>query len=357
MYINNKIFAMKFKCVISLCIILFLLSCATTVKDERESGVLPPQSEQNLGTDTDKNSGEESDELNQETENTEYELAENEVLIPAEPTAEELYLAYLDNIKITVVNSPEGKKSEGFKDRYLFTVTDNSIASEDNYVADFNLKITYPVAKNGTEYTFDSQIVTSDADGKVYFTPPVFDFSANTQLSVIPFNLETEDEAVIEKQESMKVEAPFKIKTTISSAVLFIWEYNELNKPTGNSYELISALRARRIYNIGNAPVNESSDIGKSTDYIYKQNYEIIGSSYQYLIGGTIKFVDRVTKVDDGYEAYLVADIYAIEMKTGNKVYENVIENVEVGTNWNNAVSKCKDELSEKIIEDLFYSL
>ena len=186
---------------------------------------------------------------------------------------------------ITVINSPEGKKSEGFKDRFLFSVTDTSIASDSNYVEDFKIKITYPVAKKGNEYTFDSQVFTSNADGKVYFTPPLFDFSANTQLFVMPYNLETQDEKVLEKQEAMKVAAPFKIKTSISSAVLFVWEYNELNKPTGNSYELISALRAKKIYNVGNAPVNESSDIGKPADYIYKENYEIIGSSYQYLIG------------------------------------------------------------------------
>ena len=358
MYINNKIFCMKLKCVISLCIILFLISCASTVKDnQRESELLPPQSEQEIASNPETTSDEEVDELNLERENPEEEVEEKEVLIAAEPSEEEIYLALLDNIKITVINSPEGKKSEGFKDRFLFSVTDTSIASDSNYVEDFKIKITYPVAKKGNEYTFDSVISASNADGKVYFTPPLFDFSANTNLFVMPYNLETQDEKVLEKEESMKIAAPFKIKTSISSAVLFIWEYNELNKPTGNSYELISALRAKKIYNVGNAPVNESSDIGKPTDYIYKANFEIIGSSYQYLIGGTIKFVDKVTKVDDGYQAHLIADIYAIEMKSGNKVYENVIENIQVGTNWNNAVSKCKDSLAEKIIEDLFYSL
>ena len=99
MYINNKIFCMKLKCVISLSLILFLISCASTVKDnQRESETLPPQSEEGITSDTDSTSDVEADELNLESENTE-EIAETELQIEPEPLEEEIYLALLDKDK------------------------------------------------------------------------------------------------------------------------------------------------------------------------------------------------------------------------------------------------------------------
>lgn len=276
-----------------------------------------------------------------------------EEIIPA-TTAEELYLEDLQKITLSILSSPkEVKKGFAFTEPYVCFVSDE----EGNPVSDFEIEITYPVSREDDVFTFGKIILNSDSDGKVIFTPTDNSFSAKTEVTFSPAMIETEDENVIEAVNEKSVKAPWLVKTSFSSALLFIWEYNELNKPTGNSYEIISALRKNGVWNVGNAPVNEKTDINKSKEYLYKANEEIVGKSFEYLIGGTIKFVKPVEKVEDGYEADLVADIYVINMKNGKEIYKTVINKSAIGANWNKAVDPCKTELSTEIVSALFYGL
>lgn len=110
---------------------------------------------------------------------------------------------------------------------------------------------------------------------------------------------------------------------------------------------------------VGNAPVNETTYIGKPLSTLYKENYEIIENSYGYLIVGTIKFTKPVeaTEDGDGYLCSLEADIQAVTMENGNTVFTQTFEHDAAGKNWNACVSKCKEELAEQIVDALVYGL
>ena len=102
---------------------------------------------------------------------------------------------------------------------------------------------------------------------------------------------------------------------------------------------------------VGNAPVNDSEYIGKSLDFLYKENYEIIEDSYGYLICGTVKFVKPVEPCEEGYLCSLTSKIEALDMKNGKKVFSKTFNHEATGKNWNSCVSKCKTELAKMIVD------
>ena len=139
---------------------------------------------------------------------------------------------------------------------------------------------------------------------------------------------------------------------------MFVFEYNENGKSPKNSYDILSGLRKKGVYQIGNAPISDTAYISASKEKIYKENYEYVGTDFGYLIGGTVKFTNPVEKNEDGtYTAHLIADIYGIEMKTGNVIYEKTQEFISSGNNWNKAVESCKDNLTVQVVDSIMYGL
>ena len=122
----------------------------------------------------------------------------------------------------------------------------------------------------------------------------------------------------------------------------------------------MSELRKKGVSLIGNAPVSDTSYIGKPLKELYEANFEYIGANmYGYLLYGTVKFEVPVTKVEDGdgYTCTLVADIYGISMKDGETVLHTTATTTALGSNWNYCVSNCKNELTTKIVEQIIYGL
>ena len=291
-----------------------------------------------------------------ETENFEYTEEIQEVFIEiAESTEEEIYLEKLNSINLQIISSPKEIKKGG---KFLLPYEVLVLDLEGNPVSDFELSVKYPVSNSIEGLNFENSTLITDENGKATFIPENSNFSARTKVSFlpeIPASITPNDE-LLEKIKSLEVTADYLVKSNIFSAVLFVWDYNELNKPTGNSYDIITSLKKRGCWNVGNAPVNDESDITKNKKDIYDANYEIIGKAFDYLIGGTYKFTKRVEKVENGYEASIIADIYVIRMKDGKEIYKNSIENTSIGANWNIAVGEWKTVLSEKNAEDIFYS-
>ena len=284
---------------------------------------------------------------------TEQVIAEPEI-IP--PTPEELYLEKLQGLSLSVASVPEKiKKGASFESPFSIKVTD-----KDNLPMEgITIVAEYPSGKKNGELVFSKEELVSNADGIVEFTAENCDFAAKAQVSFYPSSEGFETEPVLNEIQELKVSEDFVIESDLvnKGAVLFIWDYNELNKPTGNSYQIISSLQKKRIYNVGNAPVNDVTDIGKSKDYLYKANYEMIEDMFGYLICGTIKFLSPVEKKGEDYEANLEADIYALDMKNGEEIFRLHSANSASGANWNKAVGKCKEELCDRIAEELIFGL
>lgn len=339
---------MKIKVLCLLFSILLLVSCASTNNSEKSDKNIDIQQ-------TTENLTKNYDEINQTSEDNDL-ISESTQIIP-EKTEEELYLEFLDDVCINLISSPnETKKNTAFSEPYVVKVTD----SQGNPIPDFNLSAEYPIEKdieNGN-LIFKTENLTTNADGKIELKIENCNFSTKTNILFYP-SQKYENDEILKKIESLTVKAEYLVKSDVDTkgAVLFIWSFNELDKPMKNLFQMITSLRNKGVYEVCNAPVNDKSDIGKSKEYLYNANYQIIEDSFGYLVCGTVKFISPVQKVDDKYEANLIADIYALDMKNGNEILSFQKTNSSLGSNWNDAVNSCTEELCDSIAEELVYGL
>ena len=288
----------------------------------------------------------------QEAAIPEVEIAEPEIPVP---TAEELFLQEINDYSISFTNIPAKiKKGKAFSSAFEVVVTN----AEGSPAADFDVCFNYPKEKSGSKLVFANEITKTDENGKVSLTLDVIKFAAEAKVTAkpaVPEGLNITDKELASKT----VTADFLVESDIATkgAIMFVFEYTESGKPSKNSYDILSGLRKKGVYLIGNAPISDTDYINASKQKIYKENYNIVGTDYGYLIGGTIKFAGPVEQTENGYEAKLCADIYGIDMKTGEVIYENTHEVMAEGTNWNYAVSNCRDKLTKIVVDSIMFGL
>lgn len=313
---------------------LFLTSCATTsVKNENSNSTTT---------------------VNESTKKENTNKSKNEKVV-VEPTPEEIFLEDISNVFIKFTATPKiTNVNKAFSSPYTVKVTDKNEVPLTDYI----LTVSYPSSKVDGVISFTEMEVTTDANGEYSFTPEKQTFGCDSQICIYPTPL---NDSVKEQSIVKGATASWKVRSDIinKGAVLFIWDYNEKERPITNSYEVLSQFRSRGMTMVGNAPINETSYIGKPLSTLYKENYEIIENAYGYLIVGTIKFTKPVepTEDGDGYLCSLVADIQAVSMKNGNKVFETKVMQEAIGKNWNACVSECKDKLAEKVVDQIVYGL
>lgn len=272
-------------------------------------------------------------------------------------TPEDLFIESIENLNISFTKAAsETRKTKAFKDGYEILVTDEM----QNPVADCPVTLKYPVDKDGSTLVFETITLTTDENGKIAFTCPTPSFAANSEVTAYPaIPSDVDSSAVLDYAMAKSNTAIYKSKSDVTDkgALLFIYEYNENGKVGSNSYTILSALRNKGVWNAGNAPVSDTSNINASKEKIYKDNYEFVGTDFGYLIGGTIKFVRPVTNIDGEYVAEMTADLYGINMKSGKVIFELKKDYSGSGSNWTKAVNDCKDKLSKAVTDELLYGL
>ena len=272
-----------------------------------------------------------------------------------EPSPEEIFLDSLKDIKIQFTNIPDKtKKGKAFTSPYEIYVT-----KEEAPLAGFNFTLEIPQGKEDSTIVFDKIDMTTDENGLALYNPEIPAFAAQTKVSAaptIPQGLNIQASQI----EPYRANADFLCESDIVSkgAIMFVFEYNENGRSPKNSYDILSGLRKKGVYQIGNAPLSDTEYINASKEKIYKENYAYVGSDFGYLIGGTIKFTNPVEQNEDGtYTASMVADMYGIEMKTGKVIYEDQITYKDSGTNWNYAVSNCRNKLTQLVVDSIMFGL
>ena len=273
-----------------------------------------------------------------------------------EPLPEEIFIEEMNKYSLSFIKAP-AKTTKGKKFSTPFEVT--VLDENGNPAADFDVCFVYPYNKDGTQIKCTTTVITTDENGVAVFDSGIVDFSVNDQIYAYP-NVTVEFTKYYDLFPIKMAWTDFIVESDIAAkgAILFVFEYNENGKSPENSYDILSGLRKKGVTMIGNAPISDTSYINASKEIIYKENYESVGSNFGYLIGGTIKFANPVQKNEDGtYTATLIADIYGIEMKTGNVIYEDTNEYTGTGTNWNKAVSDAKQGLTSLAVDSIMYGL
>lgn len=307
-----------------------LVSCASTNSSNSKSKTLAPELSAQNKTDS-------SSELSDEE------------------SASEIFIKSLEGLSLSFTKSPKTTSvKKAFSSSFDFIAKDKS----GNPLANYPLTISFPSSKENGEIIYSEIDIKTNENGSYSYTADIPSFSANTTLAVYPTPIDNSDE-VIDAAVSYRAEADWKVKSDIitKGAVLFIWDFNEKNKPVNNSYDILSEFRTRGMSLVGNAPINETSYIGKPISTLYRENYEIIENAYGYLIVGTVKFSKPVSPVDDKYSCSLVADIQAVNMKNGQLIFSSIFEHEATGKNWNECVTKAKEELAIMVVDALVYGL
>ena len=271
--------------------------------------------------------------------------------------AEKSFTASLDNIKIQLKSFPKKTSvGESFKSGFTVLATDK----DGTPLSGFKLTVDYPSSKNDDVISYSTIDILTNSDGSYTFVPDVPSFSANAVVNFYPTPI-SDNKEVLDKCKKMGVSAGWKVQSDIikTGAVLFVWDFNEKDKPVNNSYEILSEFRTRGMTLVGNAPVNETSYIGKSIQTLYKENYEIIENAYGYLIVGTVKYLTPVAALEDGngYSCTFSADLTAVRMKDGAVVFNKIFKKESFGKNWTECTSKGKEQLSKEVVDALVYGL
>ena len=289
--------------------------------------------------------------------NTTHEKSAPKSIISVQKSPEEIFLDSLEGISVKKLSSPkEISLGRNFAEPFVFSVTKADGTPADN----FKLTLSYPASKTEGIISFEKKEFITDAEGKVSFTAEKPAFSANTNVSAYPTPV-SEDADLAQKLEAYTANAAWKVKSDLATkgAVLFVWDFNEKDRPVNNSYNIQAEFRSRGITMVGNGPIGETSYIGKPKA-LYKDTYNIIGgTAYGYMIYGTIKFEQPVTALEDGsgYYCILKAEIEAVSMKNGAKIYSSVTSYESKGKNWNECVSKGKEKLAGLVVNDIIYGL
>lgn len=274
-----------------------------------------------------------------------------------EETKEDIFIKSLEGISIKKISSPkEVTKNRAFSEAFVFAAT----KADGSAAEGLSLTLEYPSSKSEEGIKFEKTEFTTDSEGKISFNAEKPAFAAKTSVKVYPTPV-SEDASLAERLKPFTAEADWKVKSDIAAkgAVLFVWEFNEKDRPINNYSNLQGEFRTRGITMVGNGPVNDTVYIGKPKS-LYKDTYAIIGGTqFGYLIYGTVKFEQPVTALEDGsgYYCVLKAEIEAMSMKDGSKLYSSVTSYESKGKNWNECVSKGKDKLSELIVSDIIYGL
>ena len=283
------------------------------------------------------------------------EIAEPEI---PQPTEEELFIQEMNKYTLKFTNVPKkAKKGKEFSSNFEVTVVDEN----NEPAADFAVCFLYPSKKENSKIIQDSVVIKTDENGVASFNPGVVTFATRSSISAYP-DITGKLESYYDVLPVPMAMTDFVVESDVTSkgAIMFVFEYTENGKPSKNSYEILSALRKKGVSQIGNAPISDTDYINASKEKIYKENYAYIEDQidlFGYLIGGTIKFSSPVEKTDDGYVAKLCAEIYGIDMKTGEVIYENTHELEALGSNWNYAVSNCRDKLTEVVVDSIMFGL
>ncbi|MEE1165798.1 MAG: hypothetical protein UHP28_01410 [Treponema sp.] len=265
-----------------------------------------------------------------------------------------LFEESLKNIKIEVVSSPRFTTSgRKFASPYVIKVTENDIPS-----ANYNISISYPSSKSDDAITYSIANVQTDENGKISWMAEVPSFAANDYVTFYPTPSSSSSYAK-QKAFAVAATAPYKVRSsyTASMGVLYAFNINEKDKPTGNNFELLQNLRTKYGINIGNSPIGESSYVNKDIAELYKATYAIVGNAYKFMISSFFRYAEPPIETEEGVTVKLIAEIICVDMKEGKIIFKTSISETTTEINKWTAEQKCKTVLAEKAAEAIVYGM
>ena len=285
--------------------------------------------------------------------------SQNESALKEEtPTPVQLYKQQIEGISLVKVSAPkETSVAKQFSAPYVIKAEKSGAA-----VPQLQIAVSYPDSRSENEIIWGLELLTTGDDGTVSFLPPISKNSFNSDIKFYPAGDITNPE--IEKlalQASLSI--PYKVKTNKqnSGGTIAIVDFAQNGKPiTSNSVSssaLLMALMRHGFTRIGNADFTNAI-LKDDSEQVYKVAKSLLGNNSAFLVYGTVKYEQIVTKNDDGtYSCSLIGNISCLNMQDGKLLYSteekiSVTENKE----WD-CLPKARNELAEKLSQDILYGL
>lgn len=299
----------------------------------------------NLETEKSQDSSQNSEIQNQEIQN------ENQIPQVKEPTAAELYKSKTEGITLSLVSYPgEITKEKEFSKPYLIRVSDQS----GNSVPNFEIAVQTP---------FDSQktVISTDENGNASYLPPSPQKSSNSEIKFYPEG-DLSDSEIAEEAKKLEISAPYKVQTNMKSAggVIAVVDFSKTEKPiTSNpvsSSNLLMSLMKLGFTRIGN--IDLTNDVLKDDSAaLQRKAKSMVGNTAVFLIYGTVKF-KSVDKNDDGTTTVnLTGKIKALDLKTGEILFEKERDSSVNAKNEYNALTDARKNLAADFAQDLKYGI
>ena len=263
------------------------------------------------------------------------------------------FKALLQDLTLTVQSAP--KPAAAGKN---FSSPCSVIAENKNgAVPNLKLAVSWPAGTNENALSYDTEVVTTDENGKASFMPPVPTFAVKDKLTFYPVPVNS-SAAMTQRAYAAGIEIPYKVKTSYLSkeGMLYAFDCNEKGQATTNSFKLLQSLRNSGV-RVGNSPISSSSYLDKPVSSLYKATYDIVGSAYKFMIVGTVKFSEPPSTSDGLTTVSLSADMTCVNMTDGSilstiTVSESVTEKTKYA-----AEQKCRERLADKVTEEIIYGM
>lgn len=257
----------------------------------------------------------------------------------------------LPNLSLSAGKTPaEIRVDQTFKTAFMVTVID---ADTNVPVEGAEVTVTYPEAKADGTLLFASTKLESDANGVVTFTAPKATFACKSQVTF----------TVNSRSGTQRVEIPYQVRTNRHNkgGTISILDYTLAGSPIRDNSRSASALLTVLIRygfsGIGLADFVNEIHSG-STESVYRAARNLIGSSSNFFVFGTVKYNGDIVQEGGTYSIPLKAEITCLNMRDGAALHHDVIEVVGTGSSeWAALENARKDILGPAAATSIIYGM
>lgn len=267
------------------------------------------------------------------------------------PSPLELYKAKTDGITLSVVSAPgETTKGRAFSKPYVVKAADAS----GNAVPGFQIA-------SETPFSPEKTVITTDESGTASYLPPLPEKSSYSEIKFFPDG-DMSNTEIAEEAEKLSVSAPYKVQTNRKSAggVIAVVDFSKSEKPiTSNpvsSSNLLMSLMKLGFTRIGN--IDLTNDVLKDDPLsLQKKARAMVGNTAAYLVYGTVKYKSVEKKEDGTTTVSLIGKIKALDLKTGEILFEEEKDSSVNGKNEWNALRDARINLADSFASALKYGI
>lgn len=255
------------------------------------------------------------------------------------------------NLSLSAGKTPaEIRVDQDFKTDFIVTVMD---ADANVPVEGAEVTVTYPETKADGTIRFASTKLESDTNGVVTFTAPKATFACKSQVT---FSVESRNGV-------QNVTIPYQVRTNRHNkgGTISILDYTLAGNPVRDNSRSASALLTVLIRygfsGIGLADFVNEIHSG-STESVYRAARNLIGSSSNFFVFGTVKYNGDIVQEGGKYSIPLVGEITCLNMRDGAVLHHNVIEVVGTGSSeWAALENARKDLYAQQAATSIIYGM